>query len=194
MFSPMLLLLLWFWVYALPAIAAGIVALALSLKTKTVKLGTLVIHIGLLVSITASQYVIYSYDLSFPWAIDETSVLLLGVSVAIAMYLIGISGFVYALSSFAQEITMLSVAFLLLPVFSVWQVILLIVPLYVVLHFLSLSMWLLRLVLLTLWGVTAILIFNATNNIYIVIALHTALGAFLISQSLLLSWTPKHKI
>ena len=184
-------LLIWLLVYVIPLALAGAFAVFVPLNTKTrddwVKLNTLVIHMALVISIAFSQYIIYSFGLEFPWEINLPSIIILLASVAVALSLVGSFGILYSVSAFIQEVMMLSVAYLLLPTFPVWAVILLIVPIFAVCHLLSLDRWKLRLVLVTIWGCASVLIFYLTYNLYIVVALHTVLGAFF-AKSIMFLW------
>ncbi len=183
-------ILIWFLIYVLPVIAAYIFALFVPIKKWTTawrRINTIAIHIAILISFALSQYVIYSSNLMFPWRLDSLSATLLVVSVFIAVLVIGRFGIIYSASAFIQEATMLSISYLLLQTLPVWLVILLVIPLFVFSHFLSLEKWKLRLFLLTLGGSASILLFSITLNIYLLTSLHILVGAFLISKSIIYS-------
>ena len=189
------LLLTWLVVYVLPAAAALVFAFYGPVRKSSgdewIKQSTIGIHVALLFSIAMSQYAIHAFGLVFPWQPNTLSVVVLVSSIALATVLLGVFGLVYALSAFVQEATMLSVAYLLFPIFPLWLVILLIMPMFSICHLLSRDGWKLRLLLVTIWGSASILIFYLTYNIYLVIALHTALGA-LLSRTVMLTWL-KHR-
>lgn len=178
------LLTIWFLAYVLPlAIACGI-STFLPSKSKALY-GTFIVHIALLVSIAASQYIIHSLALSFPWHVSMFSLLALVIGVGLAVVFIGSLGFWYATSAFIQELMMLSMVFLLLPTFPIYMVILLIVPIFVACHFLTFDDLKAKLTLIPLWGIASILLFVVTHNIYFIATLHTVFGAFLFSRSVL---------
>ena len=142
-------------------------------------------HLALLVSVLASQYALYCSGLSFPWYPGPLSLLALAASALLSFALIGPLGLWYAVSAFLQELTMCSIACYLLHIFPVSAVVLLVVPVFVACHFLSLKNWKLKLLLVTLWGVASVVLFAATRNVYLIAALHTLFGAVLISRSFL---------
>lgn len=181
----MQLLLIWFLAYIIPAGVAGGIALLFPRKSIEPRRDVLIMHVALIISILASQYVIYVYRLSFPWHLSVLSLLALAVGTGLATAFIGKLGFWYAISAFIQELTMLSIAFLLLPAFPVYIVILLIVPIFVACHFLTLDHWKAKLTLIPLWGIASILLFITTHSVYLITAFHTAFGAFLFSRSVL---------
>lgn len=176
---------IWFLVYAIPAATAGGIALLFPRKTSAPRRDILIIHAALLVSIIASQYAIQSLGLSFPWHISFLSLAVFITAAVFAFLLIGTLGFWYAFSALVQEFTMLSIAFLLLPVFPIYVVILLVGGVFVPCHFLTLERWRLKLLLVSLWNAASVLLFVATGNVYLIAAIHTILGALLISKSIL---------
>lgn len=186
------LILIWLFAYVMPAAAAcGISALsfrAVALPQRNI----IVMHIALLVSILASQYAIHSLGFAFPWRPDHISLLVLAVSAGFAFSIVGMLGLWYAASSFVQELTTLSIAFLLMTAFPVYAAVLLIAPVFVACHFLSFERWRLRVSLFTLWGVVSVLLFSIMPNVYLIAALHTFVGTVLISRSVLYP-KPKEK-
>jgi hypothetical protein len=182
----MSLFYIWLVAYAAPALIAGTtVKLLLPSKTKPSKRNVVIMHVALAVSALVSQYFIYANDLSFPWYPNAFSILVYIVSMAIAVSLLGSMGFWYGLSALLQQSTMLSMAFLLLPVYPLYLITLLIVPLYAWCHALQVSHWLTRILLFLLWGVVSIFLFSISQNLYLIAALHTLFGSLLISRSLL---------
>jgi hypothetical protein len=145
----------------------------------TEKYALAVVYVPLLISAVINSYVIYHLNLSFPWETDIFSVFLFVLGFIISFLAIGSLGVWYTIAVFIQEVVILSMTFLLLTVFPVYVVILLIVPVFVLAHFTSLNHWIVRVVLLSLWGVASVLLFATTQNIYIIVALHSILGSFL---------------
>jgi hypothetical protein len=187
MITPITSVFIWFVAYAVPLGAAGIIIYLWKQKKFWYERGIGVIHTALLVSIAISQYAIYTSGLIFPWYPGFLSILVFTASILFALSIIGAFGFLYAVSVFIQELALLSLAFLLLPIFPVWMVVLLIVPLFVACHFLSLEYWKLKLALVSLWGVMSILLFMITRNIFLVASLHTILGAILTFRQIFLN-------
>jgi hypothetical protein len=182
----MSLFYIWLIAYAAPAIFAGAtVKLLPPSKAKPSKRNAVIMHIALAVSVLLSQYFIYANGLSFPWYPNTFSILVYIVSVAIAVSLLGSMGFWYGLSALLQQATMLSMVFLLSPAYSLYLVVLLIVPLYAWCHALQVNHWLTRILLFLLWGIASIFLFSISQNLYLIAALHTLFGSLLISRSLL---------
>ncbi len=179
------MLSVWFLAYVFPAAAAGAIAFIWPRKEAAPKRDVLIMHAALLVSIAASQYEIHARGLAFPWHTGQPSLAACAVAIGLACVLIGRLGLWYFLSAFVQELTMLSIAFLLLPAFPVYAVILLIVPIFVACHFLTFDHLRAKIILIPLWGVASILLFVATQNIWLIAALHAVLGSFLFSRSVL---------
>jgi hypothetical protein len=184
------LLITWLVTYVAPAALFGQLALVwIKEKKHWYERNVTITHAALLVSSVLSQYAIYARGLRFPWYPGPLSVLAFVVSAVFALlYLSRLGrwlGLWYAASVLVQQAAMLSIAFLLLPAFPVWAVILLVVPIFVAAHFISLRHWKLKLLLISAWGVATILLFVLTHNIWLIAALHTALGAFFIQKRIL---------
>jgi hypothetical protein len=157
------IILIWFLAYVVPAITAWAITYFLTHKKGVDKYNLLIIHALLITSICMSQYVIHALGLSFPWGLNLTSFVALILAMVFAVGAIGASGAWYIISALIQELTMLSIALILLPVFPVYIVVLLIAPTFVVVHFQSQERWQVRLFLLSVWGIGTILLFILGN-------------------------------
>ena len=112
--------------------------------------------------------------------------LLFVASVALAGGAIGKLGWLYGPSALIQELCLLSIAFLLLPTFPIYIVVLLIVPLFVFCHQLTKVPYALtRALLIAIWGTAALIIFSYTRNLFLVASLHVLLGTVLIAMGVL---------
>ena len=178
--------LIWLIAYAIPAFIAGTVVKVLPQdKEKLSTRNVVIMHTALFVSVFISQYFIHSSGLTFPLHLNDLSIAVYILSVLLAGNLLGSTGVWYGFSALAQQLTMLSIAFLLLPVYPIWAVIFLIAPLYTYCHTLRVDNSLLRVGLFLVWGASSILLFSILPNIYIIAALHTLFGSVLISKSFL---------
>ncbi|MEJ0053867.1 MAG: hypothetical protein WDN10_04060 [bacterium] len=178
-------LVIWLLAYALPAFLAGCYIKLCSHQEGGSPKNLTFIHVVLLVSALASQCAIYAQGISFPtpgiWFL-----VVFAASVAIAGFFIGRLGLLYGVSALLQQACMLSIAFLLLPAFPVWIVVLLIVPLFVFCHQLTgVPYWRTRIILITLWGSVSVLIFAFIPDILLVSSLHTLFGTILIANGIL---------
>jgi hypothetical protein len=182
----MLGLTIWLAAYFTPAATSWFATFFLTRKKGVGKYNLLLIHIALLISILMSHYAITTLGLVFPWHLSVLSLSYLVLAMVFAMVLIGISGFWYTISALIQEFSMLSMAFILLSFFPLWMVTFLIAPVFVGAHFLSTTRWQVRLALLSLWSAFNIPLFYLTYDIYLIAAIHTVLGAFFISRSIML--------
>ena len=61
----------------------------------------------------------------------------------------------------------------------------LVVPVFVFCHKLHVERWKTRLSLISLWGVFSVWMFAVTHNVWLLVALHTFLGAALIQHGIL---------
>ena len=185
------LIQLWIMAYVVPLAAACGLALAWRRKDDWFERSLVAIHVALIIGIVITQCAMYAYGLSFPWYPGPLSLAVFISSAILAAVLLGAVGLLYAMSALVQELAMLSLAFLFLQTFPILMVILLIAPVFVACHFLTLKYWQLKLVLMSLWGITVILLFVLTRNVYMIAALHTLLGSLLFSRSVLTmpSWS-----
>src|SRR3989344_683525 len=135
------LISIWFVTYAIPALIVGSLVKVLPQNVASEKRNAIITHSGLLISILATQYAMYALGFSFPWNPDTFSIFVFGFSVIFAAYLLGQLGIWYGLSALLQQLTMLSISFLLLPTFSIPLVVLLVVPLFIFCHLLSTQHW-----------------------------------------------------
>lgn len=184
----------WAVCYLLPGIATLIVTHYFAEKKKHGALRgnlahtpviTFLLHLGLLMSIALSQYFIYQHGKSFPINNHPSSIAFLIVSIALAYKHIGQFSLPYTLSSLIQELTMLSGAYLLLLDLPLWQVSLLIVPLYSAIHLTQLKHWQIKVPLTAMWGFISVLLFSRYYDLYVNVAVHTLIGAVLISEGII---------
>lgn len=182
----MKLFYIWLIAYATPALVAGAATKFLSSNTARLsKRNTVIMHIALGVSVLLSHCFIYAAGLIFPWYSNGFSILVYVISVAVAMSLLGWMGFYYGISALLQQLALLSMAFLLLPVYALYLVALLIVPLYAWCHVLQTDHRFTRSFLFLFWGVGSIFLFSISQDLYLIAALHALFGSLLISKSLL---------
>jgi hypothetical protein len=177
----------WLVAYALPVVSAGAIVKALPRKGEGLSLRNgVIMHGALILSVVASQYLIHSSGLTFPWQPKALSIFAYVSATVIAAFLIGATGLWYALSAFVQELTIVSITFLLLPALPLYLIILIVVPVFVWAHTLRTRHWYFRLILLATWGVISVSLFSIILDVYLLAALHALLGAMLISRSVIL--------
>jgi hypothetical protein len=187
----MTLIELWLFAYALPAFLAACWIKLFSKQEGGSPKNILVIHAVLLGSIVATQSALYARGLAFPWP-GEWSLALYVASAALATLVLGRLGLLYGASALVQQLTLLSIAYLLLPAFPLWAVVLLVVPLFVFCHDMTgVPHWRTRLLLISLWGVASILLFAYARDVFLIAALHTLFGTALISRKILF---PEYKL
>lgn len=178
------ILFLWLFAYVLPAFVTGGVLWIVSRRAGNAKRDALIIHGGLLFSVLTSQYALYLIGLEFPWRPHLLSFLLLIASILFAARMLGMFGIWYALSALLQQLTILSVSFLLLPFLSLPIVLLLVVPIFTLGHAQEVRHRQMRIILLSAWGIASVTLFSFFPNIYLLAALHTFLGVIGIRQSI----------
>ena len=182
------LIFVWAITYAVPGIAAGSIIKLLPARSAGLsKRNIFIMHGALLISALASQYAIYSLGFIFPWVPNEISIYVFIASVFLALAVVGSVGVWYGLSVLLQQSAMLLMAYILLPTFPVYLVILLVVPIFIFCHTLQTGRWLIRGSLFVFWGIISILLFSITHNIWLIAALHTLGGALLIKNQILYS-------
>jgi hypothetical protein len=179
------LILIWFLAYVLP-FAAAFVVVKISPRRWTGSLSSniIIVHVALLISILASQEVIHSFGRSFPLVFLPWG-LLYAVAALLAVALLGIFGLWYALSALLQQLTMLSISFVLFPALPLYVVVLLVVPVYAVAHFMRVRYDSAKALLFVAWGAASVCIFYFLPSIWPLAALHTLFGALLIKQAVL---------
>jgi hypothetical protein len=181
---------IWCLTYVLPALCADtFIALFPERRTVVHRRSAEVMHAMLIVSALASQYVLYRAGEQFPWELNA-SVILYALGVLLAFGSVGKLGIWYGLSALIQEFAMLSIAFFLFSFFSLGIVIALIVPIFVISHPLRARHWVIRLLIISFWGIASVSLFYLFHNIWLVAALHTVLGAIFIRQGILY---PRHR-
>ncbi len=188
--------LIWFVAYALPA-GAGYCAVKVAQRrwaAGTVLQDAVVIHGALLISIAISQYLIHSFGLAFPWSLESYWVFAYVGAIAMSCLVLGTFGLGYALSALIQQLTMLSVAFLLLPALPVYAAIILIVPIYALLHRMRARYDWRVMSLFLVWGVASVGFFALFHNIWVTAALHALFGATLIQRSVLYTGAEVNKM
>ena len=130
------ILALWFLSYFVPAFATTLVLFATPRYKPGAVARSVVVHTGLLASILVSHTAILAANLSFPWGVSVTSGFLFAASVTLAYVVLGRLGLFYVFSALLQQLTMLSVAFILFPYLPLFAVALLDVPIYAFSHLL----------------------------------------------------------
>ena len=182
-------LFIWGIAYVVPALCADtFIALFPERRTVVHRRNAEVMHGMLVISALASQYVLYRMGNPFPWELNA-SVLVYMLSVLVAFGMIGKLGLWYGLSSLIQEFATLSISFYLFSVFPLFVVLLLVVPVFVFSHPLRAKHWLIRLLIISFWGIASVSLFFIFRNVWVIAALHTLLGAFFIKQNVLY---PRH--
>lgn len=176
---------LWLVTYVLPAlITGGALQFFSRHHPSRPKCDALIIHAGLAVSILANHYAFHVLGFAFPWYPHLLSILTYAASMFFAMYMLGIFGMWYSLSAFLQQLTILSISFLLLHELPLFLVLLLVVPLFALGHTQNVQQRRMRIAVLSLWGVASITLFTILSDVYLLAALHTLLGTIGIRRSI----------
>ncbi len=176
---------MWLVAYAAPGLIAGTSIKLLPKRKDRVGASVIIIAtIALIVSISISQYFIHTSSLVFPWYPKTLSIIAYILSIFIAIRLIGKMSIWYSFFALIQELAVGSITFLLLPFLPLYLIILLIVPLFVWGHDFQTSRWLIRTILFTALGAISVLLFSLLLDFYLLAALHTLIGAILISRSI----------
>ncbi len=176
--------LLWLITYAIPAIITGGLVVFFSRRRINARRDAFIIHAGLGVSILANQYALRFFGWNFPWQPHLFSVVILAVSIVIAIRMLGTFGLWYALSAFLQQLTLLSVSFLLLQTLPLLFVVLLVVPIFTIGHAQKVQHQQMRVLMISLWGAASIALFTVIPDVYLLAALHTLLGTIGIRRSM----------
>lgn len=175
---------LWLLMYALPAFVTGGIVQFSSRYGSNPTRDALIIHAGLVTSIFASQYAIKTLGLAFPWQPQLLSLIICAASILFAMRMLGLFGMWYSLSAFLQQLTILSVSFLLRSFLSLPVVLFLVVPIFSLGHAQNVAHRRIRVILISLWGVASILLFRVLPDVYLLASLHTLLGTIGIRRSI----------
>jgi hypothetical protein len=170
----------WLLTYLAPAVAAGAIVTVFARRSNASKRIAIAVHSALVFSAFASQYVIWTTGLTFPWETSTFSIICFLLSILISAIMIRSFAIWYALSALLQQLTMLSVAFLLLTQLPLWSVILLVVPPFVWCHDME-RMFGTKMLLFSLWGTSSIALFSFIPNLLLIAAVHSVLGTLLIS-------------
>jgi hypothetical protein len=179
-------LLTWFVAYLLPAaIGYGVVKASPRRKIGRLTNDMLIIPGMLLVSIGISQYCIFSQGLTFPWNLESLWVLAYLAAIVLAGLLLGKFGIVYAISVLIQQLTMLSITFILLQAFPVYVAALLIAPVYTILHRLRTPYSFRIMALFFVWGVASVALFSYFPNLWLIASLHLLFGSLLVKRRIL---------
>lgn len=177
--------LIWFVAYALPAFAVLIILQALpQYKPGTVVRGAIA-GAGLFASTMMSQGIIYAAGLSFPWFLSGLSLILFFISVSISFIVLGSFGIVYALAVLLQQVTLLSISFIIFPSLPPYAIILLVVPLFAFAHMLQMKHWQMKVAITFLWGACSIFLFSILMDVFIIAALHTLFGVLFIGKMIM---------
>lgn len=180
------ILLTWTIAYVIPALTADALVKLLPKQRGTFHIrNAAIMHGALVLSGLGSQYAIYYSGHAFPWGSSLTSIGLYVAAIGCAYTVIGKLGVWYGLSSLVQEFALLSIAFLLLSAYSFFTTLLLIVSIFTFSHLLHAKHWLIRVTVISLWGVTSITLFLLSHNIWVIASLHAVLGALFIKKEIL---------
>jgi hypothetical protein len=181
-------LLLWGGTYFLPALCTAFLILVLPQRKNTPAMRALLLHGGVLLSLLLIHREIADSGLLFPFAPQTHSGVLFLFTIIITWHLHEVHGLLYALSAFLQQLCLVSIAFLLVPLLTLPAILLLVVLPYAVSHLLERQRATYKFILTLLWGCTSILVFVITEDVYLVTTLHTLLGLTLLRPSIL-AWT-----
>jgi len=171
-------ILLWFIFYFLPAGLAFVLIRFFSERGSMFR--AFLVHGALVFSIFLTQYLLYSEGKYFPWHIHLYSVMLFALALITTPFIVGRFSIFYIFSAFVQELTMLSMAFYLMPTLSFWLAVIFIVPVYAFSHFTHKERWQARLWATSVWGILSIALFSYQKDILLNTALHAIFGAVLI--------------
>ena len=175
---------LWLFAYAIPALVTGGIVHCLSRCTINPTRDAVIIHAGLGISILASHIVLHTLGVTFPWHPYSLSIFIYGASTIFSIRMLGLFGMWYSLSAFLQQLTMLSVSFVLFPLMPLPLILLLVVPIFAFGHAQNVHHRSIRVMAISLWGVAAITLFAIVPDIYLLAALHTLLGTLGIQRSI----------
>ena len=174
---------LWLLTYVLPALLTGGILRMRSRADSAAN--AIILHAGLCCSIVVSQYALHSLEFSFPWQPHPLSLIMLAGSIVFAVQEFGLFGLWYGISAILQQLTILSVAFLLLQFLPLTVVLLLVVPVFAAGHAWEFRGRRLKIILVSLWGVVSIMLFALQPDVYFLSAAHTLLGTVGIRRSIL---------
>ncbi len=162
--------------------------------TNTIR-SAIIIHVGLLTSIFISYLLMIENKVSpspWPFPVDTTSssvwvvsVSALCAGVAISFFVLNFYGLLYSASSVIQQLTLLSIANLLLAKTSLLVTIAYIAPIFIMGHIIEDRQSLFKIVLVTSWGIIAIALFAWLRDMYLITAIHILFGTFLIKKKVL---------
>jgi hypothetical protein len=150
----------------------------------TIKRGV-IIHLGLLLSIILSQSLIFKIGKLSTFYNSSMFILPFLASIIISLIILGRFGMFYSLSAALQQLCMLSVTSLLLPVLPIGYTILLIIPVYSFSHLLQPKKWQFKIPLTLIWGALSLIIFTLIQDVYLNMSIHNFIGTFLISKNLI---------
>jgi hypothetical protein len=183
-------LLLWFIAYFLPFAVAYAGVHYLYHRTHwrhRIIAGVGIIHIALIVSILLCQYLIQQNNTSFPFAYSWISVALLAIAVTSSAWLLQGAGLAYSASAAIQQLCMLSAVALLLPYLPIGAILLLVVPVYIIGHFLNPRQWKIKTLVTLVWGTAAVLIYIAFSDVLLITAIHIIGGSILLKKGIIYS-------
>lgn len=180
---------IWMLAYAAPAFLAGAAVKILPRSKARLNIRNgIIMCTALGISIMTTQYFISSSDRAFPWVPNYISIACLVASLGISYKLMGLSSLAYWGYCLLQELTLLSITYLLLAEFSLPVIFLLVVPFFVWCHPLYVGPhWRLRIAMFAGWGIISLAIFSVLKDMYIIAAIHSVFGAWFISKSILYS-------
>lgn len=146
----------------------------------------ILIHILLLISIFLSFYFAFESDLEIDFLrLDKYFYVFLG-GLGISLFLIGVRGLGYALSSIIQELSILMIAFILLGIVPFWGVLGMVALPYALAHEIKKGMkvaW----VMILIWGMASIYLFYFMETIWLSIAFHLIGGSLFIKKGFILN-------
>ena len=181
-------LLYWVIGYLLPMLFTYFFYLYVFQKTKHGKKDWaqfILIHTSILISIFLSQHFLHQNKIMYSFHTSGFSLgLLLIVSLG-SIRLLGKFGLFYLLSSFLQQLCITSITHLLLNFYSLTAVLVLLVPLYVLGHIHNRKQWKTKTTPTLLWGITGVLLYSVTFDLFLNTALHLLIGTYGIKRRVL---------
>ncbi len=175
----------WLFAYILPILlVVAVIRFFPEYRAGTLFRGA-VVHIGLLVSIVLSQYLLYAVERSFPWNFRLASIFsFIGVAVAIFVIL-GRFGLFYTFSALIQQLTMTSIAYYLYGPLSFFFIVILVVPPYSLSHLFQPKYWQVKIPVTLLWGFISLALFFLWQDVFLNALVHAIAGAFFIRRGVM---------
>lgn len=177
--------LLWFFSYGLPVLIVWLLLLTIQKARHGSLLREGIVYGGLLASAVIAQIFMLKQGMSFPVMPSLISFLLFLAAVATSFILLSYFGLFYSLSAIIQQLSMISVIYLLSPFFSMGMLIMLIMPLYVVSHLFYRMNWVAKVLITSVWGIFTVLLFSIFADPFLNFTLHILGGSLFIAKKVL---------